>query len=62
MPTPRLNSDQINELRKHADAYLKAHKDGGYASNSIDMREFNVHRFIDFLEGKYDPATEKGRR
>lgn len=60
MPTPKMTPAQIAELRKHADAYLEAHRDGGYADNSIAMREGGLRYFIAYLEGKYDPATDKG--
>jgi hypothetical protein len=35
---------------------------GGYADDSMRIRESNLRGFMLFLEGKYDPATEKGKR
>ncbi|MEU8158076.1 hypothetical protein AB0B94_30855 [Micromonospora sp. NPDC048986] len=60
--TPKLNAGQIADLRAFAEEFLAAHETGGYADNSMRIREGNLRGFLLFLEGKYDPATDKGKR
>lgn len=62
MVTPKLPAGTIAQLRALVDDFLEAHKTGGYADNSMRIREGNLNGFLLFLEGKYDPATEKGQR
>ncbi len=62
MSTPKLPAEQIAALRVLADEYVDRHVVGGYTSGSVAMRRGYTDRFIDFLEGRYDPAVDKGRR
>lgn len=62
MPTPKLPADVIAQLRKFADDYVEGHEQGGYAPGAVAMRRGYTDRFIDFLEGRYDPAVDKGKR
>ncbi|MDG4792046.1 hypothetical protein O7626_40230 [Micromonospora sp. WMMD1102] len=62
MPTPKLPADQIAQLRRLADEYVAAHEDGPYAAKTTKDRGGHAHRFVDYLEGRYDPATDYGKR
>lgn len=62
MPTPKLPADVIAKLRQFADDYEQEHRDGGYAERTVDSRVGHANRFIDYLEGRYDPKTDYGKR
>lgn len=62
MSTPKLPAGLISDLRHLADEYGQAHEDGGYEPRSKELREFHLNRFLMWLEGRYDPAVDKGRR
>lgn len=62
MATPKLPAAQITQLRKLADDYVEGHEQGGYAPGAVAMRRGYTDRFIDYLEGRYDPAADKGKR
>ncbi|MEU7978294.1 hypothetical protein AB0B63_07150 [Micromonospora sp. NPDC049081] len=62
MSTPKLPAEQIAALRVLADEYEQGHRDGSYAEKTVESRVGHANRFIDFLEGRYDPAVDKGRR
>lgn len=62
MPTPKLPADLIAQLRTLMDDYITAHEAGGYTPGAIAMRRGYNDRFMDYLEGRYNPATDKGKR
>ncbi|SIR97038.1 hypothetical protein [Micromonospora avicenniae] len=62
MANPKLPAGLISDLRQLADQYGRAHERGGYEPRSKELREFHLDRFLMWLEGRYDPATDKGKR
>jgi len=62
MPTPKLPADLIEKLRKLADEYEQEHREGSYAAKTTHDRGAHAHRFVDFLEGRYDPRSDYGKR
>ncbi|MFF3869094.1 hypothetical protein [Micromonospora sp. NPDC001898] len=62
MATPKLPAGLISDLRQLAEQYGQAHEVGGYEPRSKELREFHLDRFLLWLEGRYDPATDKGKR
>lgn len=62
MANPKLPAGLISDLRQLAEQYGRAHEQGGYEPRSKELREFHLDRFLMWLEGRYDPATDKGKR
>ncbi|MET8278330.1 hypothetical protein [Micromonospora sp. NPDC005174] len=62
MPTPKLSRELIAELRRFADEYEQAHREGPYTESTVRSRVGHANRFIDFLEGRYDPTADYGKR
>ncbi len=60
--TPKLPAGLIADIRKLAEEFGAAHAEGGYEPRSQELREFHLDRFVRWLEGTYDPATDKGKR
>ncbi|MCX4390628.1 hypothetical protein OG777_27410 [Micromonospora peucetia] len=62
MPTPKLPADVLAQLRQlHAD-YESEFADGGYTDRVQKARSDHAIDFILFLEGRFSPATEKGKQ
>ncbi|MGS2615134.1 hypothetical protein ACVCAH_11505 [Micromonospora sp. LZ34] len=62
MPTPKLPADVIRQLRAHADSYERDHRAGPYTDSTVRSRVGHANRFIDYLEGRYDPTTDYQKR
>jgi flagellar biosynthesis chaperone FliJ len=62
MPTPKLPADVIEKLRKYAEEYEQDHQAGPYTASTVRSRVGHANRFIDFLEGRYDPRSDYGKR
>lgn len=62
MATPKLPANVIAQLRQLADEYEQEHRDGGYGEKTVDSRIGHANRFIDYLEGRFNPRTDYGKR
>ncbi|QKW15419.1 hypothetical protein [Verrucosispora sp. NA02020] len=62
MPAPKLPADLIKKLRKLAEQYEQDHRTGPYTESTVGSRVGHANRFIDYLEGRYDPKTDFRKR
>jgi hypothetical protein len=61
MPTPKLDPAVIAELREHLDVFVQEFADGGYSGSVQKRRRTYGDDFVLFLEGRFSPASEKGK-
>ncbi|MEH0939116.1 hypothetical protein [Micromonospora psammae] len=62
MPTPKLSSDTLDELRRQLARYEAELAAGGYTQKVQKYRTDHALDFVLFLEGRFSPATEKGKQ
>lgn len=62
MPGRELDAVLIRQLRALADTYEQEHKEGGYTASTVRSRAGHAHRFVDYLEGRYDPRRDYQKR
>ncbi|WP_326564302.1 hypothetical protein [Micromonospora peucetia] len=62
MPTPRLSADVIAELRSQLAVFEAELAAGGYTQRVQETRRDHALGFILFLEGRFSPASEKGKQ